>query len=133
MLEYSFDRPVPVTALQGLLRQTSWASNRSDPDVELMLAKTSVQLGVWQTDRLVGYARALTDGRFRALIDDVVVDEAERGSGIGREIVRHLVDHLSEVDEVYLLADDHNAVYYSSLGFEFSKANCLFWPKVSWV
>jgi predicted GNAT family N-acyltransferase len=129
MLDYSFDKPVPVAALQALFRQTSWASNRGDREVALIIANTPVQLGVWQADRLVGYARALTDGRFRALIDDVVVDEAQRGSGIGSEIMRSLVAHLTRVDEVYLLADDRNAAYYSRLGFVLSKANCLYWPK----
>jgi hypothetical protein len=75
-----------------------------------------VQLGVWQADRLVGYARALTDGRFRALIDDVVVDEAQRGSGIGSEIMRRLVGYVTRVDEVFLLADDRNVFILFALG-----------------
>ena len=129
VLDYSFDKPIPVPALQALFRQTSWASNRTDSEVALIIANTPVQLGVWQADRLVGYARALTDGRFRALIDDVVVDEAQRGSGIGSEIMRRLVAHLSRVDEVYLLADDRNAAYYSRLGFVLSQANCFYWPR----
>ena len=126
MLEYSFDKPVRVPALQALFRQ-GWASNRSDPEVALIIANSPVQLGVWQADRLVGYARALTDGRFRALVDDVVVDEARRGSGIGSEIMRRLVSRLAGVDEVFLLADDRNVSYYLRLGFVLSTSKCLYW------
>lgn len=131
VLDYSFTKPISVSALQALLAQTSWASARSDAEIALVIANTPVQLGVWQADRLVGYARALTDGRFRALIDDVIVDEPLRKSGIGTEIMRRLTTHLSEVEKIYLLADDHNASYYARLGFTASTANCLSWPKPS--
>ena len=62
---------------------------------------------------------------FRALIDDVVVDEAQRGSGIGSEMMRRLIAHLAQVEEVFLLADDRNVPYYTRLGFVLSSATCL--------
>jgi predicted GNAT family N-acyltransferase len=125
MLDYSFHKAVPVSALQALFRQTSWAAHRTASDVALLIANTPVQLGAWHAELLVGYARALTDGRSRALIDDVIVAEAHRGSGIGGEIMRHLLARLAGVEEVYLLADDRNAAYYSRFGFVQSTANCL--------
>src|SRR5687767_11249610 len=109
MLEYSFDRRIPVSGLQALLRQTTWASARQEADVAHIVATTPVQLGVWEGDRLAAYARVITDGRFRALIDDVVVDQSLRGSGIGSEIMKRLIERLSSVEEVFLLTSDENA------------------------
>lgn len=131
MLDYSFQKPIPVSGLRSLFAQTSWANTRSDAEIALVIEASNVQLGVWRGDHLVGYARALTDGRFRALIDDVVVDEAQRGSGIGSEMMQRLVARLAGVDEVFLLANDRNAGYYARLGFEPCKANCLVWPRPS--
>ncbi len=124
-LEYSFSRPVPVAALKSLLGQADWASGRTDDELRQLMENTPVQLGVWEGDRLVGYARALTDGRFRALIDDVVVDEGQRGSGIGTEMMRRLIERLVAVDQVFLLASDTSVAFYSKLGFELTRANCL--------
>ncbi len=124
-LDYSFTRLVPASALRSLLGQTSWANGRTEDEVLQVIANSPVQLGVWDDDRLVGYARALTDGRFRALVDDVVVDEVQRGSGIGKEIMRRLLERLAEVDQVVLLASDASAAFYVKLGFEPSRANCL--------
>ena len=124
-LDYSFSRQVPASVLQTLLGQTSWANERTEDEVMQVIASSPVQLGVWDGDRLVGYARALTDGRFRALVDDVVVDEGQRGRGIGKEIMRRLLDRLAAVDQVVLLASDASAAFYIKLGFEPSRANCL--------
>ncbi|MBO3759348.1 GNAT family N-acetyltransferase [Ciceribacter sp. L1K22] len=125
--EYSFERPVSVAPLQVLFRQTDWADRRSDTDVALMIRQTPVQIGAWQGDRLVGYARVLTEGRFRALIDDVVVDAAHRGAGIGSEIMRRLLARLDGVEEVFLLTGDDKVDYYARLGFHPSGAKCLRW------
>ncbi|HEV7291030.1 MAG TPA: GNAT family N-acetyltransferase [Devosia sp.] len=78
-------------------------------------------------DRLVAYARVITDGRFRAFIDDVVVDRSLRGAGIGTEIMKSLLERLSSVEGVFLLASDKNALYYARFGFERTTANCLAW------
>jgi ribosomal protein S18 acetylase RimI-like enzyme len=107
------------------MRQADWASGRTDDELRQLMENTPVQLGVWEGDRLVGYARALTDGRFRALIDDVVVDERQRGSGIGTEMMRRLIERLVAVDQVFLLASDTSVAFYSKLGFELTRANCL--------
>lgn len=124
-LDYSFSRQVPASALKSLLGQTSWANGRTDDELMQIIANSPLQIGVWDGDRVVGYARALTDGRFRALIDDVVVDEDLRGSGVGTEIMRRLLERLAAVDQVVLLASDASAAFYVKLGFEPTRANCL--------
>ncbi len=74
LITYTFDRPLPLDAVQRLLAQTDWAAHRSPADLQTMLAG-SVCVGAWQADRLVGFARVITDGVYRALLEDVVVDE----------------------------------------------------------
>jgi predicted GNAT family N-acyltransferase len=99
-----------------LLNQTSWAANRPLPDLQTML-DGSLWVGAWLDGRLVGFARVVTDGIYRALLEDVVVDETLRGQGIGQALVRHMLDRLAPVQQVLLVCGDHLVPFYSQHGF----------------
>ncbi len=116
-VSYSADRPIGPEEVRRLLRQTHWAATRTSEDIESMLAATGVTVGAWSDDRLVGFARAITDGVYRALIDDVVVDEAERGRGIGDELVRQLLGRLEGVETVFLRCGEDLMPFYARHGF----------------
>ena len=47
------------------------------------MLKNSKGIGVWEENELVGFARVVSDGVFRAYIEDVVVHESVRNKGIG--------------------------------------------------
>ena len=118
MVDYSFDRQIELEQLQSLLRQTGWANQRSIEGIEKMLEGTPITLGAWEDGRLVGFVRVITDGIYRALIDDVVVDESKRGTGIGSELMRRVVERLAEVEEVFLRCGEHVVPFYERHGFE---------------
>ena len=118
MVNYSFDRQIEPEQLQGLLRQTGWANQRSIEGIQKMLDGTLVILGAWEGNHLVGFVRVITDGIYRALIDDVVVEESKRGTGIGSELMRRVVDRLSEVEEVFLRCGQHVVPFYERHNFE---------------
>ena len=67
-----------------------------------MLDNSAVKIGVWEGNRLVGFARAVSDGIYRCVIEDVIVDESYRGKGIGTKIMKLLVEELSDVEHIYL-------------------------------
>jgi len=123
-IELSFDRPIQAADLALLFAQSDWAASRSLEDLEQMLSATRLKLGVWQDGRLVGFARAITDGRYRALIDDVIVDESMRGSGLGTRMMRHLAQHLDHVDEIFLRCEADIVPFYQRLGYQ-QRAICL--------
>ena len=45
----------------------------------------------WDEGRVVGFARALCDGVSNGYLSMVAVAEDQRGQGIGRTLVRHLI------------------------------------------
>ena len=112
------NRPLPPAAVHSLLQQTDWANHRTEIDVAALLAATSLCLGAWQQNRLIGFARALTDHRYRAFIEDVVVDAAFRGQGIGRALVTRLMQELAGIEEVGLLCVPALMPFYATFGFE---------------
>jgi len=120
-VEFSFERIVTADALLPLLRQTDWAAERSANEVTTMLDASAVKLGAWDGDRLVAFARAVTDLTFRALIDDVVVDVAWRGRGIGTALLRQMDQRLAAIEKVFLRCDTPLIPFYERLGYRRSE------------
>lgn len=118
MVNYSFDREIGLEQLQDLLRQTGWANQRSIEGIQTMLDGTPLTLGAWEGNRLVGFVRVITDGIYRALIDDVVVEESKRGTGIGSELMQRIAERLAGVEEVFLRCGEHVVPFYERHGYE---------------
>lgn len=104
--------------VRALLDQTDWADGRTLDGVARLLA-AGPYVAARADGRLVGFARALSDGLYRALIEDVIVDAAWRGRGVGDALIRLLLDtHLRAVDQVHLGCEEANVAFYERFGFE---------------
>lgn len=70
--------------------------------------------------RVVGMARAISDGVSDAYIQDVVVLKECRGRGVGRELVRRVRDYCAErqLEWIGLVAEPGTTPFYEELGFE---------------
>lgn len=120
-IEYSFDRPFEAQAVKRLFKQAGWAQDRSLDSIERMLEATPVKLGAWRGDDLVAFARVISDDAYKAMIDDVIVDETLRGKGMGTELIRRLVNRVKHVETIFLPTDENLVSFYERLGFERSK------------
>ncbi|MCU0861095.1 MAG: GNAT family N-acetyltransferase [Methanomassiliicoccales archaeon] len=113
--------PEQVGDLMRLFEDTYWASERSRDDVERMLSSSSFLFGVVDsgTDRLLAFARVLTDGVFRAVIFDVVVDPGRRGEGLARMLFDAIISHpiLGEVEYLVLYCKEDVVGLYERFGF----------------
>lgn len=116
-LEFSFDKNVPPEDLHKLMLQTGWGKGRSVEGLSRMLSMSTLALGVWDGGRLVGFGRAMSDGTYRALIEDIIVDEPYRNKGIGSKIMQMLTDRLSNVEDIYLFTGMDMESYYNRFGF----------------
>ena len=67
---------------------------------------------------LIGFARAVSDFRFRAYIEDVLVIAEYRNRGIGRQLIQTLLDELSNIHVVTLFCQNKLTEYYTGLGFK---------------
>ncbi|MDP6380621.1 MAG: GNAT family N-acetyltransferase [Phycisphaerae bacterium] len=117
-IELSFDRPITGKQLIKLMAQTTWGRQRTVAELDCMIAGTTHTLGAWDGERLVGFLRALSDGRFRSFIEDFVVDAPCRRRGIGSRMMTMMLERLSGVEDVYLFTGgDALLEYYQSFGF----------------
>ena len=112
--------------LQLLKNHTSWASIRSQKDIKTMLRKSSVVVSIWNDNQMIGFGRATTDGIFRAVLWDVVVEKKYQNQGLGKKIVQTILKskNVSKVEKVYIMTTNCKT-FYSNLGFKVVKDQSL--------
>lgn len=106
--------------LQQLFAKTAfWAQERNIEQLQIAIANSNPVVTVWDNERLIGFARANSDGIYRAAIWDVVVDPDYQGAGLGRKLVQTVLSHplVSKVERVYLTTT-HKQSFYERIGFE---------------
>jgi ribosomal protein S18 acetylase RimI-like enzyme len=111
---------VDLIQLQALLDLSSfWAKGRTLEGLGIAIANSEPVITLWDEQRLIGHARATSDGIYRATIWDVIVHPDYRGGGLGRKLVQTVLAHpkLSNVERVYLMTTNQQK-FYQRIGFE---------------
>ena len=102
--------------VHGFLKTSYWAAGIS-ADVVMRSVKNSLAFGLFRGDEQVGCARVVTDYATFAYLADVFVLPGHRGRGLGRRLVRAMVEDGPGRDFRWLLhtADAHGL--YAGFGF----------------
>ncbi len=111
---------VDIDKLCQLMKVSAfWACDRTTEDWAIALHHSHPIISVWDQDHLIGFARATSDGIYRAAIWDVVIHPDYRGEGLGRKLVQTLLahPHMSRVERVSLMTT-HQQSFYEGIGFE---------------
>ncbi|AFY79996.1 GNAT family N-acetyltransferase [Oscillatoria acuminata] len=111
---------VDIQQLQRLFELTAfWARERKIEDLAIAIANSDPVITVWEGERLIGLARATSDGIYRATIWDVIIHPEYQGVGLGRKLVETLLSHprMNRVERVYLMTT-HQQRFYERIGFE---------------
>jgi RimJ/RimL family protein N-acetyltransferase len=107
----------PAAAVSFLTTEAYWGRWRGEQEIRRQIAAAWRVVGAYDQDGgMVGFARAFSDGG-SAYLADVYVLPAHRGAGLGRAIVRMMVDEGPGADLRWMLhtADAHGL--YRSFGF----------------
>lgn len=107
---------VTAAALEDLFRAAA-LGGRSGDKIRRAFANSSHVCLAFAGDRLIGCARAITDGEYHAVIYDVAVRPGHQRRGIGRRMVESLMGRLP-VWRVLLVADAGVQPFYRRFGFE---------------
>lgn len=96
-----------------------WASDRTAEDMAIAIAHSHPVVTAWDHDALIGFARATSDGVYRATIWDVVIHPDYQGAGLGRKLVETVLSHplMSRIERVYLMTT-HQQSFYQRIGFQ---------------
>jgi len=111
-----------IDGVLALYRMQGWwgPSGERDPEMAAVIIRGSHCFAVAEAGgRVVGMGRAISDGVSDAYIQDVVVDPAFRGRGVGGRIVADLVHRLRHdgIDWIGLGAEAGTHDFYRRAGF----------------
>ena len=118
---------IDLNQLQALFQVGAfWAEERKIEDLAVAIANSEPVISVWDKNKLIGFARATSDGIYRATIWDVVIDPNYRGAGLGRKLVETVLSHprMSRVERVYLMTTNQQS-FYERIGFECNSSTTM--------
>lgn len=120
-IQFCLDKSrIDLHQLQELYKTTAfWAQERDLEDIATAIEYSDPVVTVWDKERMIGSARATSDGIFRATIWDVVIHPDYQGAGLGRKLVETVLTHprLNRVERVYLMTS-YQQSFYKRIGFQ---------------
>jgi N-acetylglutamate synthase-like GNAT family acetyltransferase len=118
---------IDIDQLHALFKKTAfWAQDRCIEDLAVAIANSEPVVSVWDNQRMIGFARATSDGIYRACIWDVIIDPEYQGAGLGRKLVHTVLSHprMSKVERVYLMTT-YQQSFYEHIGFEYNQSTTM--------
>ncbi|WP_036479271.1 GNAT family N-acetyltransferase [Myxosarcina sp. GI1] len=122
-ISFSIERDnIDLYELEELCDRVGWA-RRPLRKVKKAIQHSFLVVSMWEINgekrRLIGFARATSDGAFNATIWDVVVDPGFQNRGLGKAMMKFTIDRLRKADisNITLFADPHVVDFYRRLGF----------------
>ena len=106
--------------LQNFLDKNAfWAQARTIKDLKKCLANSDVIVSIWSNNEIVGFGRALSDGVFRGVLWDIVIDKDHQGKGYGKLIVKNLLNAkmIRKTKKIYLMTTNKK-LFYSQIDFK---------------
>ena len=104
---------------QFLHRNAFWAKDRKINDLRKSLANSDVIISIWVNNEPVGFGRALSDGVYRGVLWDIVIDQNHQGKGYGKIIVKNLLESkkIKTTKKIYLMTTSKK-LFYSQIDFK---------------
>jgi predicted N-acetyltransferase YhbS len=115
---YTLDR-VAWQELADLVAAAGFGTSSAD-DMRRAYEHSALRVFAWKEARLVGAARAISDGVYHAMLCDVMVLPAYQGQGIGRELVQRILAELGGIKLLTTAAFGKEG-FYRRLGFRCHK------------
>lgn len=113
--------------IHELLKKAYWAKDRNE-SVTQMAIDNSLNYAIFtaNSERLVGFARVITDYATVYYLSDVYIDEEFRGRGLGKKILEWIILREDKLSGINGLLKTKDAVdLYKKFGFEECKVVCM--------
>lgn len=111
---------IDLFQLQKLLESTEFgARERRLEELAIAIANSDPVVSVWDGEKMIGLARATSDGIYRATIWDFVIHPDYQGVGLGHKLVETVLSHprMNRVERVYLMTT-YQQGFYEQIGFQ---------------
>ena len=126
MIMYRTDKKVDYDKLKALFDEVGWTDKTDDINrLKAMVDNSQIVVTAWDGDVMIGFARCLTDYVFNGQINNVVVDSKYRRNGIGKALIKKILDSSKQVTYI-LRGDIENEKFYRGIGFEASPISLIY-------
>lgn len=116
------EQPPPAADYDRLFETTGWnkAYQASPQQLQMAISDSWYVLSAYQSDRLVGFGRIISDGVLYALICDLIVNPASQGEGIGSTLLAKLIERcrMQGIRVIWLFSAKGKSSFYKRFGFQ---------------
>ncbi|QHW34641.1 GNAT family N-acetyltransferase [Paenibacillus rhizovicinus] len=118
-IEYRINEPLRAQDVSDVFRSSGIKRPVDDLErIQSMIDHADVTVTAWDEEQLVGIARAITDFSYCCYLSDLAVRMDYQKSGIGKELVQRLREHLGDQVALLLLSAPGAMEYYPRIGFD---------------
>ena len=110
-----------------LFQLVGWGNREAD-ELKCAFSKSSYVQFAYDKEKLVGFGRTVDDGKYYALIVDLIVIPEYQEKGIGSRILTDLKDQLNEFYFTTLTSAVGKEEFYNKQGWEEQKT-AFIWPR----
>jgi GNAT superfamily N-acetyltransferase len=110
-----------------LFQKVYW-KHRVAKEIENAFKLSTTTIFIYEEDQIIAFGRVIGDGRYYAMLADIVVDPAHQGQGLGKYLVTTLNKQLVNYHFVNLSAAPGADKFYKSLGWK-KQTTAFIWPQ----
>jgi len=111
----------------ALFQKINWKHRIAD-ELEIAFKMSTATLFVYHEGDIVAFGRIVGDGRYYAMLADIVVDPAYQGIGLGRYLINTLNSSLENYHFVNLTAAPGADNFYKKMGWK-KQVTSYIWPQ----
>jgi GNAT superfamily N-acetyltransferase len=118
---YKTNKDLNPTNILALYSDAGWTSYTKDmPKLMRGIDNSLDVLSAWDGDQLIGLIRTIGDGETIIYIQDVLILKDYKRKGIGRHLMKQILDKYQHVRQIVLLTDSEldQKCFYESMGMK---------------
>jgi GNAT superfamily N-acetyltransferase len=117
MIEYRHNFPLDPREIVKVFDRSGITRPTKDlPRIARMFAGADLVISAWDSDRLIGVCRALTDYSYCCYLSDLAVDSDYQHKGIGKRLIDMVREVTGDEVSLILLSAPDAMNYYPKIG-----------------
>lgn len=110
-----------------LFQEVNW-KHRIAEEIASAFKLSTTTIFIYNNDQIIAFGRIIGDGRYYAMLADIVVNPAYQGQGLGKYLVTMLNNQLENYHFVNLSAAPGADDFYKSMGWK-KQTTAFIWPQ----
>jgi ribosomal protein S18 acetylase RimI-like enzyme len=103
-----------LDSIHNWITNSYWANGRTKEEMKKVM-ENSLNFGLFQNEKQIGFARVVTDYHTFAYLCDVIIDDSHRGKGLGKMLMKEVLEYpeLKIMKRWLLFTKDAHGLYSS--------------------